>query len=184
MKKNKFEYFLNTILFFIYKEEVWSNRIFDKIIWKCFFVVSKFLSLESYYHKRRNIFRKDSNYQNYMYGKKTGQSIGLANHWLGFFYSAYSAFFSWVLVGIANRAFGDLNIIAFLFLFGIPIGICYIPAYKAVFTDDKYLIYFKQFEKEDEHWHKKWKRRTYFFCIGALLTLLIGFFSMVFITTI
>ena len=184
MKTNKFEYFLNTILFFIYKEEVWSNRIFDKIIWKCFFVVSKFLSLESYYHKRRNIFRKDSNYQNYMYGKKTGQSIGLANHWLVFFYSAYSAFFSWVLVGIANRAFGDLNIIAFLFLFGIPIGICYIPAYKAVFTDDKYLIYFKQFEKEDEHWHKKWKRRTYFFCIGALLTLLIGFLSMVFITTI
>ena len=93
MKTNKFEYFLNTILFFIYKEEVWSNRIFDKIIWKCFFVVSKFLSLESYYHKRRNIFRKDSNYQNYMYGKKTGQSIGLANHWLGFSYSAYSAFF-------------------------------------------------------------------------------------------
>ena len=42
----------------------------------------------------------------------------------------------------------------------MPLVLCYIPAYKAVFLKDKYLQYFKQFEKEDEHWHKKWKRRT------------------------
>ena len=57
---------------------------------------------------------------------------------------------------------------------GIPICISYIPAYKAVFSDDRYLQYFKQFEKEDEAWHKKWKRRTIAFCVGSVITTLLG----------
>lgn len=184
MKGSRFEYFLNAVHYCIYKEEVWSNRLLEKIVWKCFYVISKLFSKESYYFKRRNKFRKDSKYQDYMYGQKAGQSIGLAHHLFGFIYSAYPGFFSWIVIGIADRTFGELNRIFFLLLFGIPIGICYIPAYRAVFTDDKYLKYFKKFEKEDNLWHKKWKRITFLFCVGAIIIEVIGFFCMTIIASI
>ncbi|WP_289861582.1 hypothetical protein [uncultured Muribaculum sp.] len=67
-----------------------------------------------------------------------------------------------------------MNTFVILVIFAIPVGICYIPAYKAVFSNDKYLKYFKLFEKEDEHWHKKWKRRTIAFILGAIASLLLG----------
>ena len=35
---------------------------------------------------------------------------------------------------------------------------------------------FKQFEKEDEHWHKKWKRRTTAFILGAIASIIFGIY--------
>lgn len=184
MKKKGFEYYMNAIHYCIYREEVWSNAVCLKTVMKCMRVISELLNLKEWYYRRDESIRKDTKGLNYMFGKESGLSIGMAHHWFGLFYSAYPAFFSWVLVGIADRTFGELNKILFLLFFGIPIVICYIPAYKAVFSDDKYLKYFKQFEKEDKQWHKKWKRITIVFCVGALLTLVIGFFCMAIITSL
>ncbi len=50
----------------------------------------------------------------------------------------------------------------------------YIPAYKAVFSKDKYLKYFKEFEKKDINWHRKWICITILFCIGAIIMTIIG----------
>ena len=61
-----------------------------------------------------------------------------------------------------------------MLLIAIPIGICYIPAYKAVFSNDRYMKYFKKFEKKDEHWHKKWKWITFLFAIGGMVTTIMG----------
>ena len=49
-----------------------------------------------------------------------------------------------------------------------------IPTDKAVFSNDRYLEYFKKFEKEDEQWHRKWKRRTIAFCLGSIITAIIS----------
>ena len=112
------------------------------------------------------------------YDKEVGYHIGWANHWFGYFYSGYPVVLSFILSGIVFRYWGMVNKIIILCIIGIPILICYIPAYKAVFSNDIYLKYFKEFEKEDEQWHKKWKRRTWLFCIGGSLMTIVGIACM------
>ena len=93
-------------------------------------------------------------------------------------------FLSFVLLGIPDGIFGGVNLIVATAIIALPIALGYIPAYRAVFSKDRYLNYFKQFEKEDEQWHKKWKMITWAFCIGALITMAIGFFCMAIITSV
>lgn len=105
--------------------------------------------------------------------------LGLFQYRLfGYLYSGYPAFLSFILVGFYFRSCEEMNYLVVLAIASIPIGICYIPAYKAVFTKDRYLKYFKQFKKEDEHWHRKWKRITITFCIGSILMTLLGILAM------
>lgn len=72
-----------------------------------------------------------------------------------------------------------MNLIFFLEVIAvmIPIELAYIPAYKAVFSNDKYMKYFKKFEHEDEQWHRKWKRITIIFCLGGVVTIILGMFA-------
>ena len=72
------------------------------------------------------------------------------------------------------KAGGDMHNITTLILLALPVVLGYIPAYKAVFTNDRYLKYFKQFEKEDERWHRKWKRITLVFEIGSIVSSFLG----------
>ena len=176
MISNKFEYFLNAVHYCLYKEEVWSNRKIEKRVWQVFHYVSRLFGFEKFYIRRKDINMKDNESQEYMYGKNWGQSIGLAHHWYGFFYSGYLALFSFILLGLVEKRFGDLSNALGILLIAIPTGLCYIPAYKAVFTKDRYLKFFKQFEKEDEQWHKKWKWITIAFCIGSVVTFFSGIF--------
>ena len=71
-----------------------------------------------------------------------------------------------------------INEIIAIAIIALPVGLCYIPAYKAVFSNDRYLKYFKQFEKEDAKWHKKWKQITWGFCIGSVVFTIGGIFAM------
>ena len=129
--------------------------------------------------------QKNKELKDFRYGNKWGLSIGVAHHWFGFFYSGYPCFFSWLLLGIASRMYGDeMKGMVVMLIIAFPIALGYIPAYRAVFSKDHYLKYFKQFEKEDEQWHKKWKMITWAFCIGALITMAIGFFCMAIITSV
>lgn len=79
---------------------------------------------------------------------------------------------------ILDGMFGGVNLIVAMTIIALPIGLCYIPAYRAVFSKDRYLKYFKQFEKEDEQWHKKWNRITWVFCIGSVVFTIGGIFAM------
>lgn len=74
--------------------------------------------------------------------------------------------------------FGGVNEIIAIAIIALPVGLCYIPAYKAVLSNDRYLKYFKQFEKEDAKWHKKWKQITWGFCIGSVVFTIGGIFAM------
>lgn len=85
-----------------------------------------------------------------------------------------SFFFSFLLMPFIFKEGGDLHNIVNLILVAIPVELGYIPAYRAVFANNRYLQYFKQFEKEDEQWHRKWKRITCFFCIGSVVTFFSG----------
>ena len=73
-------------------------------------------------------------------------------------------------LGLLFKITGTVNPLMIMIVYSIPLCIFFIFAYKAVFSNDCYLAYFKKFEKEDAAWHKKWERRTIAFCIGSILS--------------
>jgi len=177
----KFEYFLNAVHYCIYQEEIWSTKIIEKGVLGLFHGLSILMHLESFYQRKMEERRKNKDLHEFMYGDTWGESIGFANHWFGYLYSGYPAFLSFVLIGLYFRYYEGMNYVIVLVIASIPIGFCYIPAYRAVFTKDRYLKYFKQFEKEDERWHKKWKTITILFCIGSCVTTLLGIVAAFFV---
>ena len=171
MNSNKFEYFLNAIHYCL-----WLGDIkFGELVWTLLSPIPKYLFTKEYKKRYYERLAKDQKkLDKFFYDKEDGYRIGWANHWYGYFYSGYPCFISFLLAGFALRESGNLSNVLKLAISAIPIGLCYIPAYKAVFTKDRYLKYFEQFEKEDEHWHKKWKRITFAFCIGSLVVTILG----------
>ncbi len=177
MNKN-YEYFLNAVHYCIYIGEKWSMKKVDNGVLRIMYYLAVLFSFENFYNKKVDERKRDKALWNYMYGKNVGVSIGLAHHWFGYFYSGYFMFLSFVLLGIPDGIFGGVNLIVATAIIALPIALGYIPAYRAVFSKDRYLNYFKQFEKEDEQWHKKWKRITWVFCIGSVVFTIGGIFAM------
>ena len=173
MERNRFEYFLNAVHYFIYLEEIWSNKKIEKIILSFFSIL-----FSEKYMQKINDRQKNKELKDFRYGNKWGLSIGVAHYWFGYFYSGYFMFLSFVLLGIPDGIFGGVNLIVATAIIALPIALGYIPAYRAVFSKDRYLNYFKQFEKEDEQWHKKWKMITWVFCIGSVVFTIGGIFAM------
>ena len=173
MFKRKFEYYMNALHYGLYKWETWSNFKVEKQVYGLIGFLSIIFGFKKYHIKRINKLHNDKKLQEYLYGEKSGQSIGWAHHWFGYFYSGYPGFLSFVIGGIYIRFYDKFDC-WLLILFAIPVAICYIPAYKAVFSKDKYLKYFKQFEKRDDSWHNKWKWITIAFCIGSVVVSLLG----------
>ena len=175
MNKHKFEYFLNAVHYCMWLFERKFGFFIGKIVDFFLAPIPKFLFTKNMKKRYYDNMRKSQpQLDDLFYGKKSGFSIGLAHHNFGAFYSIYPCFFSFVIEGLYIKFNGEMNTFVILVIFAIPVGICYIPAYKAVFSNDKYLQYFKLFEKEDELWHKKWKRRTIAFILGAIASLLLG----------
>lgn len=184
MKINSFEYFLNAVHYNLWLIDIKFGNFMGKIVDKLLSPIPKYLFTKKY---KKNCYERQSkeqkNIDKFFYDKETGYHICSANHWFGYFYSAYSLLISFILGGFAYRELGGLNTVVKLAILIIPIGLCYMPAYKAVYTDDRYLKYYKQFEKEDEQWHKKWKRITMAFCLGSAIATILGIFIMFIIAT-
>ena len=178
MRKRKFDYYMNALHYCLYKGEVWSNYKVERQVYGLIGFLSTILGLRKYWVKRVEKLHNDKELKEYLYGKEWGQSISLAHHWFGFFYSGYSSFLSFVLFGAVYGILGDVNQIILIVIVALPIGLCYIPAYRAVFSKDRYLKYFKQFEKKDASWYKKWKWITIAFCIGSIAFVIGGIFAM------
>ena len=186
MNNNKFEYFLNAVHYCIWLSDMKFGEFMGRIVNTLFSPIPKYLFTKEYkkkYYER--LSEEQKKIDKFFYDKEIGYHIAWAHHWFGFFYSGYPCFFSWLLLGIASRVYGDeVKGMVVLLIFSFPVALGYIPAYRAVFSKDRYLKYFKQFEKENEQWHKKWKMITWAFCIGALITMAIGFFCMAIITSV
>ena len=177
MYKQKFEYFLNAVHYCMWLFERKSQDIINRTFLSIISPIPKYL-LSSKYKERfyRYQTQRMTELDKFFNDKKSGFSIGLAHHNFGAFYSTYTCILSFVIQALYIKFNGEINTFVIIVIFAIPTGICYIPAYKAVFSNDKYLKYFKQFEKEDEHWHKKWKRRTTAFILGAIASIIFGIY--------
>ncbi len=168
MNRSKFEYSLNAILYCIWLNKIKFTRFIRRFVNYIAYPISRLFVTKEYrktYYKRLADRRK--RIDKYYIDKKRGACIHFARFWFRFFYSGYTAFFSYLLLGITYKFFGAL-------LFPIPIALGYIPAHKAVFSKDRYLEYFKLFEKEDEVWQRKWSRITTIFIIGGIIMALLG----------
>ena len=102
----------------------------------------------------------------------------MSHYLFGYFYSSYPAFISFLFGGIALKTDPYLNPLLSITILALPIVLCYVPAYKAVFSNDKYLKYFKQFKKEDHQWRKTWRVRTIAFCLGSVFVTILGIVVM------
>lgn len=179
---NRFEYFLNATHYCLWLAHIKFGSVVRSVVNIMFALISKYCFTAEFKKKfYEHQAKRQTEINMFLYDKKTGHHITYANHWYSYFYSGYPTFLSFVLLGIMLRFCGEANHITRLFIIALPIGLCYIPAYKAVFTNDRYLKYFKRFEKKDEQWHKKWKRITIAFCIGSVLTGILGIGAMWFI---
>lgn len=175
----KIVYFLNVIFYFIYLEEVKTNKIIESTANVFATLVIRFLRFRGIYKHKVHSNRK---IKEYVYGANSSLSTCVANWLFAGFYSCYSTFISWICIGIANCKYDiDKNSICLLF-FIVPCIICYIPAYCAVFAKDKYLKYFKKFMKNSDQWHHRWKWVAVAYCIGAVVTMVTGFLCMALIT--
>lgn len=177
MMDKKFKYYLNAVHYCIYLEEKWSMKKVDNSVLWIMHYLSILFSAENFYNKKVGERKKSNELREYMYSKEGGVSISSAHHWFGLFYSGYSSIFSFILLGGYFRFWRNEYPLLSLLIIAIPIGIFYIPAYRAVFSKDRYLKYFKQFEEEDERWLKKWRRRTILFCVGSIAAFLMGILS-------
>lgn len=173
--KHSFEYFLNAIHYCLWLGDMKFGDFVGAIVNKLLSPIPKYLFTKEYKKKyEERLVRERKNIDRFFYDKKSGYHIGWANHWFGYFYAGYPLFVSFVSGGFLLREYGYLSTSLKLIILIVPVGLCYIPAYKAVFAKDRYLKYFKQFEKQDENWHKRWKKITLLFCIGSVLMFFIS----------
>lgn len=175
MECNKFEYFLNAVHYSLWLNDINFGNYMGKVVDKQLSLIFKYpftKEQKKRYNERR--LKEQKKADKFLYDKETGWHIESANHWFGYFYSCYPAFLSFLLLGTIFRLCKDVNYLTILLTASIPVCILYIPAYKAVFEKDRYLEYFKQFKKEDEYWHRKWRHIAMMFCISAVVTALFG----------
>ena len=177
--KKKFEYFLNAIHYCLWLFDIKFGDFIGRVVDILLSPVPKYLFTKEYRKKYdERLSKVQTTKEKFFYDKKNGYHIGWVNHWFGYIYSGYPAFLSFILMGFYFRSCEEMNYLIVLITASIPIGICYVPAYRAVFSKDRYLKYFKQFEKEDAQWHKKWKRITILFCIGSVIVTFMGIIAM------
>lgn len=175
----KFEYFLNAIHYCIYPEQVWSGKKFEVIVrflYKPMFALPLKCEFKEKMKKRLN--GQDKEIENIKYGEKYGLSIGMSHYLFECFYFGYSLLFSFIVAGFAYKVTPQMSQFYAFVLFAIPTALCYIPAYRAVFENNKYLKYFKQFKKEDHQWRKTWRVRTIAFCLGSVFATILGIVVM------
>lgn len=175
---NKFTYFLNAVHYCMWRSEIKQQNFVNKTVTPIISLLVKFFTTKEYQEKfftRQAIGQKE--FDVWRVNKQTGLHIAEANHWFGYLYSCYPCFWGFILATFPTKCMENSGIFSMIVI-ALPVILAYIPAYKAVFSKDRYLGYFKQFEKEDEQWQKKWSRITTAFCIGAIILFFAGPFSM------
>ncbi len=179
MTWSRFEYFLNAVHYCLWLADKKVHIVTRKYVEKLLSPIPKYLFTENYrkkYYENRE--KQKPLLDDFFNNKENGFHIGTANHLFGSFYSCYLLLISFIISAKMFKTYGDSNSFIFLLTIAIPIIVAYIPAYMAVFKNDRYLRYFEQFENENEHWHRKWKRITVFFIIGAIVSIFLGIAAM------
>lgn len=171
MNWSKFEYFLNAIFYSIWLGE---NRGYERIEKIGNKILKFFLTNKQYEALLKRQQKYAPRNKKALYDKKTGMHIGLTENLFNLFYLCYYISISYVLIGIFTDVYSSRNYsFFFIVITGIP---GYLIAYKAVYSNHRYLKYFKKFEKKDERWHKKWRLISIIFRLGGIVSIILGLY--------
>lgn len=168
------KYNLNAIFYFFFLEEQWRIQQTEKCVWGFLGFIANLFSFENYHNKRLRRVKNDKSRRKYLYKKVNGFCIMGAKRMFDHFCFLYSLSFGIIIFAIFLKCNFSYHVIVAFVLFSILLQVEYEIINRAVYSKDCYLDYFMQFEQEDELWHKKWKRRTWTFCICAPVSLAIG----------
>lgn len=175
MNKLFLEYYLNAVHYCLWLFRIKFSENLRKFFLSIILIIPWLILSkkywEQYYNKiKRNIKIEDK----YLKDKRSGSYIFETYCWFSFIYDCYFFVFSFIIIGVYIKNGGNFDNIIPIALFLVPMVLGYIPAYRSVFYMNKYLKYFKEFEKEDKEWHRKWKRRTIAFCFGGIGMFFLG----------
>lgn len=179
MNWSRFEYFLNAIFYILWFYSIKSYKRLERVHDYLLSPMSKFISKHLLSKKQKEYFcrkhvKYDSLNEKALYDKKTGINIGLTENVFNLFYLCYYISISYVLIGIFTDAYSSRNnSFFFIVITGIP---GYLIAYKAVYSNHRYLKYYKKFEKKDERWHKKWRLISIIFRLGGVISIILGLY--------
>lgn len=179
MNSNRIEYFMNVMLYFAWLHEKHvTNTVhstFNKILYFTSYIfLGKKYARRNYINIKKSTKNKlgESGYKDL----KKGFYINKAKYWFEYFSAGYPALISFIILGVVLRAFNDISKLSLFLIVAIPIGLSCIPDHKYIYSKDKYIEYFRQFNKKDEQWHKKWKRISRVYFIGGILSYPLGAF--------
>lgn len=178
-KREKIEYLMNVAL---YCWAIWISKV-DIAIRRGMFLFIRFLVLvflpkryvKKYY--RRYLTGREL-MEPYFTDVKDGWVISTAKDILISMYLGYLALPFFTLMGIMFfLLLWLLNGIVKIFIL-LPIGLLIFIVswkfFKYYDTNLAYIPYFKEFEKKDEGWLKKWKRKTILLYVGSIIFFLLG----------
>ena len=178
MNRKKFEYFLNAVHYCLWLNQKKSQRFTQKVVFSILSPISKCLFTSAYRAKFEE--RKVKNmreWSEYCDNPNGGWAFIMAHNLFDFFFACYPGILSFVFAALAIRYFDDFNL-AVVIAFILPVMLAFIFVDRAIFKKDRYLKFFKEFEKEDDSWHKKWSRITTAFCLGAVVMTVAGIAAM------
>lgn len=175
MVEDRFAYCLNAVYYGIWLHAISYGNFIHKLVYGSIRLFARYMCSRNCQERLyAYLAMREQQLYEFKHDKKKGFYIGWVKYKFGYIYSSYSGFLSLMIWGLIYINYGMVNQVITTTVLLIPIVICYIPAYKAVFADNRYLKYFKEFETKGEKWHKKWKRITVVFCFGGFAIVIFG----------
>ena len=170
-QQGKFAYFLNAVL---YTLSIFGMKV-DKIIRYSVYIILGFifriLTTRRFYERWKTQFYESE-------AREEKQRYRSLDHYAQRDGSKILWFFSiWYFLGpliLFFKPIRNLGLSANLFI-GV-FGVCFVLIYIGMYLVErktigkyKYWSYFKEFDKQDDHWHKLWRKITFAYCIGGIL---------------
>ncbi len=175
MRGDRFAYFLNVMHYCIWLHAISYSNFMHKLVFGSIRLFARYMCSRNCQERLyAYMAMREQQLYEFKYDKKKGLYIGWAKYKFDYIYSCYPGFLSFVILGLIYKNYGAVNHVIAMTTLLVTIVICYIPAYKAVFADNRYLKYFKEFETKGKKWHKKWKRITIVFCFGGFAIVIFG----------
>lgn len=157
----KFEYSLNAMLYCIWLINIQEENFAGKVVDALFSPILKYLFTKE--HKQ--IYNERISNKNKCY--YIGSSFN-------FLCSSYLLCLLSIILGFVFKYVEDVSLTLIFLTAGIPTVICHMLLCRAVFSKNRYIKYFKRFDKENEQWHRKWERRAIILYVCGIISPFLG----------
>ena len=175
---SKFEYFLNAVFYCIWRFQVRFSKFFRKIIYGLInFIGSIFLPsrfMQNNYDRQETA---NEDIERSFYGEEYSFCLNKSIYLMTYLSGGYFGIITFLLLAIGLKIDDNMNDVIALLIIVVSI----IPGSQlakwTVLEEKRYLHYFPEFKQNDAAWHRKWNRISILFCIGSVLSTILGIAS-------